>query len=190
MEGKTRRSNLPGIHPEAFQVVADWMYKRGFSIKERLSIEKFRDAYKATVFLGVDSLKRAMMSAVAESLQEDIQKKSVDKMIERPMSLIRSITEVAPVSDWQNLRQATDKVIPHQKISASSLRDIAEAEPSENNILFMALLIDSYQEFLSSVFCAPCLKQVKNTAEKCYSCRKPFNFQKREGPPQKSEKSA
>ncbi|KAF3201816.1 hypothetical protein TWF192_005982 [Orbilia oligospora] len=68
MEGNTREINVPGIEPDAFETIATWLYGGGFSIKGKLSAEEFCELYAATDYLGIDSLKRAMMSTLAKSL--------------------------------------------------------------------------------------------------------------------------
>ncbi|KAK6497845.1 hypothetical protein TWF481_012244 [Arthrobotrys musiformis] len=194
IEGNTREIELPDIDPGAFEIVATWLYNGGFSIKGKLNTEKFCDLYKATDFLGIDSLKRAMMSGLAKSLQEDMQKKSsdsapVERVVDNPLGLIYALTETAPCADWSLIRQVTDKVIPHCRLSGAWLRGLADSDPAEINGFFTAIMLDSYQEFISSMFCGSCTKSVRNSAGKCQSCRKSFNYHKREGPPQKPDKS-
>ncbi|KAK6334672.1 hypothetical protein TWF718_010121 [Orbilia javanica] len=195
LEGNTREINLPDIEPETFEIVATWLYNGGFSIKGKLNTEQFCELYKAADFLGVEPLKRSMMSELARSLKEDIQRKpsdgaAVEKTVDNPLGLIYSLTEAAPCSDWQGLRQVTDKVIPHCRLSGAWLRGLADSDPADINGFFTAVLLDSYQEFVGSLFCGFCTKHVRGNAGKCQSCRKSLSYQKREGPPQKSEKSA
>ncbi|KAK6510989.1 hypothetical protein TWF506_010074 [Arthrobotrys conoides] len=194
IEGNTREINLPDIEPEAFEAIATWLYSGGFSIKGKLSTDQFCELYAATDFLGIDSLKRAMMSTLAKTLQEDMQKKSsegvpAEKTVETPLSLIYSLTQTAPCSDWQGLRQVVDKIIPQNRLSGAWLRGLAETDPAEINGFFQALLLDSYQEFIGSMFCGSCIKHVRSTTGKCHACRKSVNYHKREGPPQRPEKS-
>ncbi|RVD83540.1 uncharacterized protein DFL_007926 [Arthrobotrys flagrans] len=187
IEGNTQEIDLPDIEPEAFEAVATWLYSGGFSIKGKLNTERFCELYKAADFLGIDSLKRAMMSGVAKSLKDDIQKKStegaaVEKTVENPLGLIYSLTKVAPCSDWQGLRQVTDKAIPQYRLSGSWLRGLADSDPAEINGYFTAILLDSYQELINSIFCSSCTKQVRSGAGKCHFCRKSVNYYKRESP--------
>ncbi|KAF3162257.1 hypothetical protein EYR41_004838 [Orbilia oligospora] len=194
IEGNTREINLPDIEPDAFETIATWLYSGGFSFKGKLSKEKFCDLYAATDYLGIDSLKRAMMSTLAKSLQNDMLKRPndgapVEKTVETPLNPTYSLTQTAPCSDWQVLRQVVDKVIPQNRLSGAWLRGLAETDPVEINGFFQAPLLDSYQEFVGSMFYGSYTKHLRNNTGKCHACRKSVNYHKREGPPQRSEKS-
>ncbi|KAK6354400.1 hypothetical protein TWF730_008807 [Orbilia blumenaviensis] len=198
-ESNTREIDLPDIESEAFEVVVTWLYHGGYSIKGKVDPKKFCELYQATDFLGVDSLKKAMMSAAARALQEDVYKESYsspngppdhilgEKTIDNPLELIQLLTEYAPCSDWQCLRQVADKAIPHNRLSGPWLRGFAGSDPSEINGFFAAIMLDAYQELMSSVFCGPCTRQFRNGIRKCQNCRKPLPFHKRESAPEKVE---
>ncbi|KAF3917558.1 hypothetical protein AA313_de0202531 [Arthrobotrys entomopaga] len=167
-EGKKKEITLD-IESYIFEIIAKWMYECGID----LFGEIFDPQTVIAVFAGADYLQIADMKV---DILRQLGKAFVDpqphfgaKTLD-PYVFTRDLFAYAHLFEWESLRDCVRCLVKSWYILPTEIMKLAKEEPAAT--LFMAVLIEVFQEALDTEICGPCrTRKDYATGLQCKACR-------------------
>ncbi|KAK6527617.1 hypothetical protein TWF694_004601 [Orbilia ellipsospora] len=168
-EGKTKEISLD-IESHIFEIIAKWMYECEIDLfGESFDADTVIAVYAGADYLQIADMKVDILRQLGKVYIDSQRHFGADKL--DPYVFTRDLFVYAHMSEWESLRACVRCLVKSWYILPGEIVKLAKEEPATT--LFMAVLIEVFQEALDTEICGPCRTTKEYvTGMQCQSCRK------------------